>query len=127
MGQNRNLKYFEGAVARPEVDVASATKAATFTSPSFAVDDSEAIVSTLAVTAASGTSPTLNVALEVSYDGGTTWFANAGAFAQATGVTSETKSFLVAGATHGRWKQTIGGTTPSFTYSLGGSKHIASR
>lgn len=71
----------------------------------------------LDVTAASGTSPTLNVSIEES-DDGTTWRSVA-AFAQKTGVSNERKSFVIA-ADYYRVVWTIGGTTPSFTFTVSG-------
>jgi hypothetical protein len=71
----------------------------------------------LDVTAASGTGPTLTVTIEQSSDG-STWRDHS-SFAQATGVTSERKTF---GGVD-RWvraKWTLGGTTPSFTFSVVG-------
>lgn len=69
----------------------------------------------LDVTAASGTAPTLDVVLETSHDG-TTW-RTAKAFGQKTAVSSERLSnsdldrFV-------RWRWTIAGTTPSFTFKV---------
>lgn len=73
---------------------------------------------TLAVTAATGTTPTLDVVVETSQDG-TTW-RSLGSFAQKTIVASERKSF--SGCDHYiRYNATVAGTTPSFTYSVVGS------
>ena len=72
---------------------------------------------TLDVTAASGTTPTLDVIVEHSHDG-TTW-ATLGSFTQATGVTSETKTFGPC-RRFARGKATVGGTTPKFTFTLSG-------
>ena len=72
----------------------------------------------LKVTAASGTTPTLNVKVQTSPDG-TTWTDVGTAFAQATGATTEHK--IVSGLDRFvRGVATIGGTTPSFTFSLDG-------
>lgn len=73
----------------------------------------------LDVTASSGTTPTLDVVVEESDDGGTTW-RTVGSFAQKTGVSNESKSFLIAADTY-RVRWTIGGTGPSFTFSVAGS------
>ena len=72
----------------------------------------------LDVTAASGTTPTLNVSVEES-DDGTTW-RSVGAFAQKTAVSNERKSFAIAGDYY-RVVWTVGGTTPSFTFSVTGT------
>lgn len=77
----------------------------------------------LVVSAASGTSPTLDVVLQHSIDGGTTWFTLM-TFAQKTVAGNELKAEAdVEGGTAElfgdalRVASTIGGTTPSFTYS----------
>lgn len=71
----------------------------------------------LDVTAATGTTPTLDAAVETSFDG-VTW-RSLGAFTQKTATGTERKSF--AGADRFvRVTWTIGGTTPSFTFSVSG-------
>lgn len=73
----------------------------------------------LNVTAASGTSPSLTVKLQTSDDGGTTWYDYpSGAFAAATGVT--TQVLLLTGKLGDTMRavSTITGTTPSFTYTV---------
>lgn len=73
---------------------------------------------TLAVTAASGTSPTLDITIQGS-DDATTWYT-LGTFAQKTGAATEIKAFPAPKFV--RYASTIGGTdTPSFTYSITGS------
>ena len=81
----------------------------------------EAIVF-LNCTAASGTAPILNVKLQSSSDGGTTWFdlPNA-AFTQLTGTGSQAISIGAPTIAFGdtiRDVHTISGTTPSFTFSV---------
>jgi hypothetical protein len=68
------------------------------------------------VSAASGTTPTLDVTLETSIDGGATWDTVA-AFAQKTAAGSDGHVFGPLGD-QCRWKWTIGGTTPSFTFAI---------
>ncbi len=73
---------------------------------------------TLNVTAASGTSPTLDVAVQTRRDASDAWRAVA-AFAQKTAISSERKCF--AGLDRqARVVNTVGGTTPSFTFSVSG-------
>lgn len=69
------------------------------------------------VTAASGTSPTLDGKLQHSPDGGTTWI-DLVAITQktTTGTESKTASAPTSGLV--RFNYTIGGTTPSFTFSV---------
>ncbi|XXX79163.1 hypothetical protein WMF30_10355 [Sorangium sp. So ce134] len=71
----------------------------------------------LNVTAASGTSPTLDITLQTSKDGGS--WRTLGTFAQATAVGSESKSFSGADR-YVRANADLGGTTPSFTYTIDG-------
>lgn len=73
---------------------------------------------TLNVTAASGTTPTLDVAVQTRKDASDAWRAVA-AFAQKTAVSSERKCFSGLDR-QARVVNTIGGTTPSFTFSVSG-------
>lgn len=71
----------------------------------------------LNVTAASGTTPTLNVLIEDSLDG-TNW-NTVGTFAQKTAVSREVINVtapFVNNYLRASW--TIGGTTPSFTFDV---------
>jgi hypothetical protein len=70
----------------------------------------------LNVTAASGTSPTLNVVVEDSLDG--TNFNTIGTFAQKTAVSREVINITTPFADRLRVAWTIGGTTPSFTFTV---------
>jgi len=71
----------------------------------------------LNVTAASGTTPTLDVLIEDSVDGGATWNTVA-TFAQKTAAGREVVNLtgLFGDTLRVRW--TIGGTTPSFTFAV---------
>lgn len=78
----------------------------------------------LVVTAASGTSPTLDLTWQHSIDGGTTWYTVV-AFTQATTTTTALKvESEVEAATAEVWgdcmraSYVIGGTTPSFTFRV---------
>ena len=101
---------------RTDADVASAARTATGTGTAFDVGSAESLEAVLTVSAASGTTPTLDVSLETSIDGGTTW-STVGSFAQKTANGSEGKVFGPLGDKC-RWKWTIGGTTPSFTFAV---------
>jgi len=81
-----------------------------------------ALTGTLVVTAVSGTNPTLDVKLQVSFDGGVTWrdlyhferqTAAGGGFGAGTAVMPD---LIVSGLR--RWVWTVGGTSPSFTFSI---------
>jgi hypothetical protein len=68
------------------------------------------------VTAASGTSPTLDVVVEDTLDG-TNW-NTIGTFAQKTAVGREVINITGAFSDTVRVRWTVGGTTPSFTFSV---------
>lgn len=70
----------------------------------------------LDVTAASGTSPTLNVVVEDTLDG-TNW-NTIGTFAQRTAAGREVINISSVFTDRLRVRWTIAGTTPSFTYSV---------
>lgn len=109
-------RHYEGEEARADAAVASAARTATGTSTAFDVEDAESLEATLTVTAASGTTPTLDVTLETSIDGGTT-YDTVGAFDQKAAAGSDKHVFGPLGDKC-RWKWTIAGTTPSFTFSV---------
>ena len=69
-------------------------------------------------TAVAGTTPTLDLSVEWSADG-TNFFAAQAAdtFTQITGISGGSKSFDVKGPFY-RVKWTIGGSTPSFTFTV---------
>lgn len=70
----------------------------------------------LNVTAASGTTPTLNVTIQTSHDG-TTW-RTAGTFTQATATGEQRAAFNIDRFVRASWA--IAGTTPSFTFTVTG-------
>ena len=73
---------------------------------------------TLDVTAVSGTTPTMTVKIQTSDDGGTTWYDLPNAsFTQATGATTQAIQITNFGDML-RAAYTVGGTTPSFTFSV---------
>jgi len=95
--------------------LASAARTATGQSAAVPSEEFDTVVLELAVTAASGTSPTLNATVETRKAAGT--WRSLGAFAQATGVTSERKSFSGC-EDEIRGNYTIAGTGPAFTFSV---------
>lgn len=100
-----------------EVILASAARTATGQSTKFDVGHGELLSVLVDVTAASGTSPTLTVNVEWT-NNGTDWFIAdpADSFTALTAAGKRTKVFTVKG-TGARLNYTIGGTTPSFTFS----------
>lgn len=72
----------------------------------------------LVVTGTAGTSPTLDVTLDESTDGGTTWNTII-TFTRATAATSEVKNFTGLFGPKLRLAYTVGGTaTPTFNFSV---------
>lgn len=71
----------------------------------------------LNVTAASGTTPTLDVLIEDSVDGGTNW-NTVGTFAQKTAAAREVINVTVPFGDQLRVRWTVGGTTPNFTFAV---------
>lgn len=99
--------------------VASAARTATFTSDTYEMGDMETLRLLLDATLVSGTTPTLDVEVQTSADGVTLW-RRLLAFAQKT-ATGQSERQSVGGADRFvRAVCTIGGTTPSFTFSLTG-------
>lgn len=103
-------------------DVLRASAAATASGNTAAISDfgpASALVLQLVVSAASGTTPTLNVFVEDSIDGGATWNQVA-AFGQKTAVASEVirvaDTVPFGRLLRVRWA--IAGTTPSFTFEV---------
>ena len=96
---------------------ASATHTVTGNGTGVAVGDRGTLRLLLDVTAVSGTSPSLTVTVETSYDN-VTW-RSLGAFAAKTAVGTERKSFPGCDR-YARVVRTISGTTPSFTSSVTG-------
>lgn len=70
----------------------------------------------LDVTAASGTTPTLDVVVEDTLDG-TSW-NTIGTFAQKTATGREVLNITTPFTNRVRARWTVGGTTPSFTFSV---------
>lgn len=123
--------------------LASTTAAATATSSAISMGLADTYTLFLNVTAATGTSPTLDVVLQTSYDGGTTYIDLPLRYAQKTTATSNVLVFKCGlgnnevalenavadtGGTLAKncvfdWrymkiKYTIGGTNPSFTFAV---------
>jgi hypothetical protein len=71
----------------------------------------------LNVTAASGSTPTLDVVIEDTVDGGTTW-NTIGTFAQKITTGREVIGVSIPFTETLRVRWTIGGATPSFTFSV---------
>lgn len=96
----------------------SVTKTATFNSASVEIGDQSTARLDLVVSAASGTTPTLDVKLQTSVDG-STW-VDVASFAQQTTTTAGVHKVFTGLDRFVRIVATIGGTTPSFTYAVTG-------
>jgi hypothetical protein len=114
-----DLNVVNGEFGDPAPAAVPTTKTITVNGASVELGDCTQVRLTLNVTAASGTTPTLDVKLQGSPDGAT-WVDITGAtFAQKTVVASERKVFVGIDR-FVRAVYTIAGTTPSFTYTLAG-------
>ena len=96
---------------------AAFTSTSTETSVDFGAAGTNGGAAVLHVTAASGTSPTLDAKIQTSTDNVS--FSDYITFTQATAATSELKTSAVNPARYARAVLTIGGTTPSFTVAIG--------
>lgn len=99
--------------------VASRTETATGVSPAIEAGGARSLDLAVSITAASGTSPTFVLSVAWSNDDGNTWFAAdpADAFTSRSTAGGWVKTFTPKGL-HYRVTWTIGGTTPSFTFSV---------
>lgn len=95
---------------------ASAARTANGTGSAIEAGDKAVVRLLLDVTARTGTTPTLDVTIQTSYDG-ITW-RSAGTFTQATATGQQRGSFSLDRFVRASW--TVGGTTPNFTFSITG-------
>lgn len=110
-----NLKPVTGGTALPAV----ARGGGTFTSgPAAAAGVASEVLLTVHCTAISGTTPTLDASLEQSADGSSWSAVAASAITQLTAAGSRTVAAAVT-ANYVRVTSTVGGTSPSATYSVG--------
>lgn len=99
------------------VDIASAALTTTTTTASIANNLGNSFQVTIPVTAVTGTTPTLDVRIEESFDGGTNW-VTLYEFQRITATWSYNTPILRATWRNIRYVQTVSGTTPSFTRSI---------
>jgi hypothetical protein len=125
------MKYASGSVMKRGTAYpakASGAETASTTGPTIEVADTSMAIVTVAVSAASGTTPTMTVVVEGSSDA-TNWFTigTIGANGYASGsVGTAPSNFTTAATVAGvfpcpqyiRTRSVIAGTTPSFTYSV---------
>lgn len=98
-------------------DIASAAITTTGTSSAIANHLGNGFQVNIAVTAVTGTNPTLDVRVEESFDGGTNW-VTLYEMQRITAAGSYNSPILRASGRHIRYVQTVGGTSPSFTRAV---------
>lgn len=103
----------------PTTVIASAARTTSGQSASLQCGQVPVISLLVNVTAASGTTPTLDITVQWSPDGGATWASAdpVDSFTQITAAGNVAKRFAVKANVY-RIVYTIGGTTPSFTFSV---------
>ena len=115
MPTDQKGRFYEGDEARADAAVASAARTASGEGSVFNTEDATAFEATLTISAASGTTPTLDLALHTTVDG-TNYYAVA-AFPQQTTTGAVARAFAPLGDKC-KWVWTIAGTTPSFTFTV---------
>lgn len=115
--------FKSGAEGAFDTPIASAARTTTGNGPGFSTyGPITGMVVVITVSAASGTTPTLDIDLEDSVDGGSTWNKVADTNASnitTTGTTVARINLVATPCTELlRFKWTIGGTTPSFTFKI---------
>ena len=98
-------------------DVASAALTTTTTTAAFTPTFGTSYSVSVPVTAVTGTSPTLDVAIEESDDSGTNWF-KVYDFPRITGSGMYRSPLIRIVGNRVRYVQTVGGTSPSFTRAI---------
>jgi len=98
-------------------DIASGALTTTTTTATIVNDKGNSFQVTIPVTAVSGTTPTLDVRIEESFDGGTN-YVTLYDFQRITATGSYNSPILRATGRNIRYVQTVSGTTPSFTRAI---------
>ena len=97
-------------------DQSAVTITSTTTGTGVLVEPWSEIVAIVDVTAASGTNPTLDIAIQTSADN--TTYATLASFTQITGTTTAIKTVAAPIGKYVRFRYTVAGTSPSFTFTL---------
>lgn len=98
-------------------DVTSAALTGSATTSAITPEGGSSFVATVAVTAVSGTSPTLDVGVEISDDGGANW-VRVYDFPRINATGMYRSPALQMLGNRVRYVQTVGGTSPSFTRQI---------
>jgi hypothetical protein len=117
MPQDSQGRYYPDAETITDAAVASAARTATGTGSSFTTANLDELNATLVISAASGTTPTLDVTLETTADG-TNYYAVPQTFPQQTTTNAGISRVFTGLGSLSRWKWTIAGDTPSFTFTI---------
>jgi hypothetical protein len=118
MPQDSSGRYAPADEDNTLADLASAARTTSTASTAFDTTNIDSVNGTLIITATTGTDETLDVILQTSPDGGTTW-QTVGAFAQQTATTAGVPKIFAGLGDSSRWSWTIGGTgSPGFTFSI---------
>lgn len=119
--KTRAVDIVAGGVVPDGSTAVPLTRTTTLTGPWVELGDVGTLRLDLTVSAASGTTPTLDVALQTSKDAGVTDAAHAVAsFTQKTAAAQTERKVFSGLDRYARAVYTIGGTTPSFTFTLTG-------
>lgn len=120
MGYNKSTGDKRFARTRSETLQASTTKTATFKSAGVEVGDQAVARCVLVVSAHAGTTPTLDVKIQTSFDDVDANYVDVpnGAFAQVTTTDGTTRKIATGLDRFVRCVATIAGTTPSYTYAV---------
>jgi hypothetical protein len=116
MGQDAQGRYYSDNESSSVASLASATKTATGTGTAFATPQIDNLNATLVISAASGTNPTLDLTLETTADG--TNYYTVGTFPQQTTTQAGIARVIGPLGSSCRWKWTLAGTSPSFTFAV---------
>jgi len=115
--QDSQGRYVTPSESPSGAQLASAARTTTANGTAFDTSGLDSLSATLAITARSGTDPTLDVVLETTADG--TNFYTVLAFPQQANTTTGVARVFGPLGSSSRWKWTIGGTdTPSFTFAI---------
>lgn len=116
MPETTDGQYYESPQSSSRVSLASAARTTSAAGSAFTTQDVEELEAELNITAASGTTPTLDVRLETKTDTGD-WYT-VESFPQQTDTVANVGRVFDGLGDQCRWAWTVGGTDPSFTFSV---------
>lgn len=116
MPQDSQGRFVPDNEASTAAAVASAARTTTGNGTAFDTAGIDSLNALLVISAASGTTPTLDLVLQTTADG--TNYYTAGSFPQQTTTQAGISRVIGDLGTLSRWAWTIAGTTPSFTFAV---------